>query len=216
MRCMRRPLSRASTDTGIRLMKQFILNSAKGLRQRLRPRHGTAMLYTVVAFVAIIAMASFAVDYAHVVLARFQLRTAIDAAGLAGASGLQVSPAEARLRAKTIAAANAVDGHALALLDSDIEIGTYTGGTFTVLTGTNEAKGTAMRITGQLNAARNTSVNLLFAKVLGRAFVDLNAQTIGGSAAGADVVLVQDITSSFSTSLNNAKTGDQGLLDGLY
>src|SRR4051812_40562124 len=120
-------------------------------------------------FVILIAFLAFAVDYGYVSLARSELRTAIDAANLAGTSGLTVSPAEARKRAKDIAAQNKVAGDALILQDSDIELGNWdtATNTFVVLSAANESKANAMRITAKRTKARGNPINLVFAKLLG-------------------------------------------------
>jgi hypothetical protein len=151
-------------------------------------------------------------------LARSQLRAAVDAASLAGASGLSVSPTEARNRAKAIALANPVNGVPLTLLDSDIEMGSWNTYTrqFTLLTGSNESKATAMRITARLNQARGSQLNLIFAKMLGQNYIELEDSSIGGFASGMDVVLVQDVSGSFSDELSDAKAGDQALLNAIY
>lgn len=181
-----------------------------------RPR-GIAIVYAIIVLIAMLAIAAFAVDYGYAQVVRSQLHTALDAASLAGASGLLVSPTEARTRAKNVATANKVNGVSLTLLDSDIELGTWnsTTKTFTVLNGSNESKATAIRINAQLTKARNSQLNLMFAAVLGQKFCELKLSRVSGFSAGVDVVLVQDVTSSFSSELANAKKGDQALLDAL-
>src|SRR5204862_504460 len=83
------------------------------------------------------------------------LQTTVDAAARAGCTGLQVSPAEVRIRAKAIAASNTVNGAPLTLLDSDIELGTWepVGKTFALLSGAAESTANAVRVTGRLIAA---------------------------------------------------------------
>lgn len=188
------------------------------LKLKIRPR-GMALIYVLVAMVALIAMASLAVDFGKLQIAKSELTTAVDSAGLAAASGLRISPYEARLRAKTFAAKNKVDGKSLTLLDSDIQMGKWDSSSraFVVLTGANEANANAVRITGQLSAARNNAVGLAMLPILrsGNDF-QMSSTSISAVGAAADVVMVQDITSSFQEELADAKVGDQAVLDALY
>src|SRR5688572_2363120 len=105
-------------------------------------RRGTVFLYIILCLVVMIGFVSFAVDWSLVAIAKSELHAAVDAAGLAGASGLPISPAEARSRAKDYALRNKINGQPLVLLDSDIELGTWnpTSRQFVVLTGPDENK----------------------------------------------------------------------------
>jgi Flp pilus assembly protein TadG len=183
-----------------------------------RGRYGGMLPLIVIVLTVMIAMAVLAVDFGHVTLAKTELRAAVDAACLSGSTGLAVSPAEARARAKAIALTNTVNGSPVVLEDSDIELGTWDATTkeFVLLTGAAEAQATAVRIKGQLTSARGSSIGLTFAPVFGQASKDLTVTAVAGFAHGADVVLVQDITSSFSDELSDAKVADQDLVDYLY
>lgn len=171
------------------------------------------------ACILMVAFTSLSIDYGTVQLCRMQLQTGVDAAALAGATGLAVSPAEARSRAKLTAAANPVGGRPLVLLDSDIELGTWnaTLRTFTVLTGSAESQANSVRIKGQLTDARGTSVPLPFMSTFtGKKYQELVCNAISTSAVdSADVVIAQDVSGSFANELNLAKSGDQALLNSL-
>jgi hypothetical protein len=74
------------------------------------------------------------------------------------------------------------------------------------------------RVNGRLAASRNSSVKLSFKPLLGGGgnTIDLSASAIGAAAIdSADVVVVQDVSGSFSSELPNAKTGDTNLLSSL-
>lgn len=169
-------------------------------------------------FTLLIVMVAFAVDIGHINVAKAELRAAIDAANLAGASGLMVSPTEARTRAKSVASSNKIGGKALVLQDSDIELGRWDTTTkkFVLLSGSDESKATAMRITGRLSKTRGTQLPLFFGPLIGKGSVDMATVAVAGFGQAADIVLVQDITSSFDDELSDAKVGDQALLDALY
>lgn len=175
-------------------------------------------MFTVFLLMALVAIISLAVDWGTVQVAKAELEATTDAAGLAAAAGLPISPAETRARAKDFASRNSPGGRSLTLLDSDIDLGLWdrNSKTFTVLPPAQETNATAVRITSQMNSGRGTAVKLTFAPLIGFASKDLTAVSIAGFAQAADVVLVQDITNSFSAELADAKVGDQALLDKLY
>lgn len=183
-----------------------------------QPRRGATMLYTVLVMLALLGICSLAVDFGYVSLVKTELRSALDAASLAGAGGLATSPAEARARAKAAAASNKVNGAPLTIQDSDIQLGSWNANTrqFTQFAVANESKATAIRITAPLRTSRGTQVNLFFARLLGKDFVEMQTSAVGAFAAGMDVVIVQDVTTSFSDELADARAGDLAFLDSLY
>jgi hypothetical protein len=178
-----------------------------------------AIMYLLTVLGAVVGFASFAVDYGKVTLAKTELRRSVDAACLAGCSGLSVSPTEARNRAKAYALSNSVNGSPLTLLDSDIELGSWNGTTkqFTVFTGANESKATAIRITGRLTRARGTAVGLVLLPLIqGPSACEMTTSAVAGTGAStSDIVIAQDVSTSFSEELADAKVGDQALLNGL-
>jgi hypothetical protein len=176
------------------------------------------MPYAVAAMILLLAFAVLVIDFARVSLVRSQLATAVDAACLAGAGGLPVSPSEARKRAQDAAKKNVVNGQALILQSNDIQFGTWdaTGAKFVLLTGAAEANATTVRINAQLSQSRNTAVPLAFFSFFGRDSANLSRSAVAGLGNSTDVVLIQDITSSFSDELSDAKVADKGLVDSLY
>jgi len=179
---------------------------------------GAILPIMVISFTFVIAMAAFGIDVGYMQMVKNELRTAVDAATRAGASGLRISPAEARKRAKDIAATNIVNGKALTLKDSDISLGTWnpTTRTFTALSPANENNATAIQITGLLSKDRDNSIRLIFAPIFGQSAKEMTINSVAAMGGGADVMIIQDITSSFKEELADAKTGDQALLTALY
>jgi Flp pilus assembly protein TadG len=177
-----------------------------------------AIAYFFISGVVLLGLATFAVDLGYIVSVKSELHASVDAACLAAASGLPVSPAEARNRAKAIGASNTVNGQPLTLQDTDIELGSWNASAneFTKLNAADENKATAIRITGRLSAARGNQINLVFGPILGFRNKELTVSSIVGFAQAADLVIVQDITSSFAAELSDAKQGDQALLDALH
>ena len=76
---------------------------------------GAVLPIRVISFAFLMPMAALGVDVGYVSMIKNELRTAIDAATRAGASGLRISPAEARRRAKEIALNNTVRAASLQL-----------------------------------------------------------------------------------------------------
>jgi hypothetical protein len=185
-----------------------------------KPRErGISLLYAMVAMVALTGFVSLAIDLGRMQLAKTELQAATDAASRYGASGLSSGVDAVKARVAAAALENMVDGTPLVIDENnDIEFGTWNSNTktFTVLTGSAQSTATAIRVTGRRLASRGTGVPLFFGKAFGRNTLDIKASGISGSGQGADVFLIQDITSSFTAELPDAKIGDQALLDALY
>lgn len=184
-----------------------------------RSRRGVALVYLLIFFTVLLGIAAFAADYGLIRTTKVSLQTAVEAATLAAGSGLSVSPTEARNRAKSIATANMVNGAALNLLDTDIEFGSWNANTrqFTLLTGTSESSADAVRITGRLQGSRSNDLKLSFMPLLnGKNSVDLAASSIATrTTPSEDVVVVQDVSGSFSGEISYARQGDRDLLDSM-
>lgn len=181
-------------------------------------RRGTGLIYTTLALMVLLGCVTLMVDYGQMMSVRAELQSAVDAATLAGAGGLSVSPAEARARAKQTALQNIVDGRPLVLLDSDIQIGNWSpdGRLFVISDANAESVGTAIRVTGHLSHARGTAVKLPFVSSIGGGgLLDQRWTSVGRSAGetGYDLVLVQDVTNSFAQEIDDAKLGNHAILD---
>lgn len=182
-------------------------------------RAGLSLIYAMCAMVVLTAFVSFGVDLGRVQLAKTELQAATDsAARYAGASMWQgVSTVKSRVAAAGLD--NKVDGVPLVIdPNTDLEFGLWnsTTRTFTVLTGAAQSSATAVRVTAYKSAARGTGVPTFFGSLLGRKTIDVKASAIAAYGQGADVALIQDITTSFSDELPDAKVGDQALVDTLY
>jgi Flp pilus assembly protein TadG len=182
-----------------------------------RTSHGLTILLVIVLMTVLLGLVAMAVDYGYLRVVKSELQTTIDAANLAGASGLPISPAEARQRAIDIAKENTVNGQPLVLTDRDIELGTWDPDShqFTALASDREGEATAIRVTGRLNAERGNALNLIFAPMIGVNTANVAASAVAGFGQGADVVIVQDVTSSFAEEIADAKVADQALIDAL-
>ncbi|MBC8106639.1 MAG: hypothetical protein H7Z14_08625 [Anaerolineae bacterium] len=182
-------------------------------------RTGISLIYAMVAMVVLVGFVSLAVDLGRVQLAKTELQQATDAAARYAGGGMWQSVATVKSRVATAGLENMVDGKPLVIDPAaDLEFGTWNAATktFTVLVGSAQTGATAVRVTGRRSASRGTAVPTFFGKLLGRNTIDMKATAIAAYGQGADVVLIQDITTSFSDELADAKVGDQALVDTLY
>lgn len=141
---------------------------AKALRDGAR-RKGAVLIYSISALTVMIGMATLAVDWGHVQLAKTQLQGAADAAARAGASALAQSPADAVAQAQWTASKNVVDGIPLSLTAADVEIGTWDTArlSFTKLLGVDQYRGNAVRVVANRTASRSSAIPLSFVGVFG-------------------------------------------------
>jgi Flp pilus assembly protein TadG len=151
-------------------------------------RGGFAAMYTVIILIALCGFVSLAVDFGRVQLAKSELQTAADAAVRAAATGLATSVSQSRADAAAIALANLCDGVPVTLdTSADVEFGTWNTQTktFTALGGAAQDNATAVRITANRLAARNTAIPLTFARVVGRNTCDVRASAIATMTKGS-------------------------------
>jgi Flp pilus assembly protein TadG len=140
-----------------------------------------AIVYAMVALMALMGIASLAVDVGRAQLAKSQLQTAADAAARYAVAGLSQSVTVAIDRAVAAAAENKVEGTPVVLdRNNDIEFGIWDAGpkTFTVLTGNQRSGATAVRVTLRRSQARGNAIPTVFAQMLGRSSVDVKATSI--------------------------------------
>ena len=176
-----------------------------------RRRHrGVAVVYVGVGIVVLLGMCSLAVDYGMVQTAKTELRAAADAAARAAAAGIATSVSQAQTNAINIAAANKCAGTAVTITNSDIDFGTWSAGTFTVLSGAARSNANAIRINAKRTSANGNPVNLLFARAVGKSTCDVTASAIAlvtGKLPGlTGVSSIQCHTDMFIASYNSSVT----------
>jgi Flp pilus assembly protein TadG len=128
--------------------------------------------------IVFVALASFAIDVAHVRVVKSELQTAADAAARAACVALPNGTAAASSAAVSAAAANSADGYAVTLNPStDITFGIWdpTAQTFTPATGSAAANANAVQIVPVRSTAKGNPVSLAFASVLGISSCDVSA-----------------------------------------
>ncbi len=178
-----------------------------------RSRRGAIAVLAAILMVAMVGMVAFAVDIGYLCVVQTQAQAAADAAAMAGSMSLAGSASSAIANAKACAALNVANAQAVTLNNSDVVLGIWnsSAGTFGAVSGSGTANANAMQVTVNLTLARGNPVSFFFGKVFG-----LNSTNITASATGAakrwDIVISQDISSSYSADLSYATSGHLALL----
>ena len=138
------------------------------------------MAYVVVCISVGLAIASIAVDYGRVQIAKTQLRIAADAAARAAATQLGTSIGTVQSTAITYAAANYCDGQTVTISNNDIEFIDWNPNTrvATVLTGSARNYANAVRVT--CSREGNNGVPLTFAWMAGKYFCNAHGVATAG------------------------------------
>ncbi len=149
------------------------------IRRKLNRTNGVVLYYTTVIMLLMFGFCSFAVDLGRVQLAKTELRRAADSAARAAAAELPDTNSAIAF-AKQYAQVNTVDGTAVVMdTTKDIEFGKWSSstGTFKKLAGFDVTTANCVHISLHRTAARGTAVPLLFAKLLGQSYCDVNGES---------------------------------------
>jgi len=147
-------------------------------QNRIHRHRGNVMVYVTIGMVAFAGYVSLGVDFSHVLLVRNELQFAADAAARYAAAGLGTSVSQAKSNAVTAAGEMYADGSKVALDSTDdVIFGTWSGGSFTVLTGANQSSANAVKVTCHRTAAGGNAVALSFASLLGMSTADITVST---------------------------------------
>jgi Ca-activated chloride channel family protein len=167
-----------------------------GLRHAPRGARRGAVLPLVAVFVVVLmAMAAFSIDISYIALTQTQLKAATDAASKAGTSALVQGKTDAEAIAAAIAMANqnTVNGKALKITASDIQVGQsvlQSDGSWSFVAGVKPSQ--AMQITSNMSASNaNGAVNFFFAPVFGSKTFNASNTSVA-SAFACEVCLVLD------------------------
>ncbi len=146
-------------------------------------RRGLAMIYAVIAMVALCAFVSLAVDFGRVEVAKTELMRAADASARAAAAEMKKGSDLTTIQnaAVAIAAANKCDSTSIALdSTNDLQFGTWDSstGSFTALANTSYTSANAIQITARRTSARGNPIPLAYGRILGLANCDVKASAI--------------------------------------
>lgn len=158
---------------------------------------------------ALLAIASLAVDYGRVQVAKTEMHCAVDAAARAASVYLPNDTAGARTAAIAIAAAHQVDGRPLVLQAGDIVFGKWNSETGVF--DTSSASPDAVRITAHRTASRGNATPLVLGQIVGYPTQDLvvtqTTQFISSGVSG--IIGLNDIRADddlFVASYNSSLT----------
>src|SRR5690348_11897263 len=157
-------------------MKPVIANKAGG-----HTRRGSAIIYSTVLMVLMVAFVAFAVDIGRARLAKAELQRAADAASMYGVAGLTKNLSQGQIKQRCVDAAadNNCDGQTVVLNPaSDVEWGTWDPSVELFSPVADPAGATAIRVTARRTYANGNPIPTIFARVLGRTSFDVTAVSI--------------------------------------
>jgi Flp pilus assembly protein TadG len=148
-------------------------------------RHGIAIVYTIVAVIALLAILSLAVDFGRVQVVKTQLQRAADAAARYGAAGLSnILNGQSAAAANAVAAAadNTADGSPVVIdPTNDVKLIIWNGASATYTTTSDPTLANGVRVTASRTHAKGNAVPLMFASLIGTqgiATCDVNVSSV--------------------------------------
>ncbi len=126
------------------------------MKKIYKDEKGSIVIFSVIAMITVILFASMAIDVGCLLTAKNQIQAAVDAAALAGATGLIVDQTEATNRAITVAGNNTVINQSVQIGAGDISFPNW----------------------NQVAVQATQNVNLFFARVVG-----MNSASVSATAA---------------------------------
>lgn len=171
-------------------------------------RRGSSAIVLVLCFMVMMAFVALGVDWGAVASTRAEMQIAADAAALAGASALPVAE-DAKARAIAYGNLVSIRGEALSLTEPDIEVGDWDPDAGAFTPGETEASD-ALRVTVRY------TLDLPISAMFGFPSVDLVAVSGGGASLNTrvpDLVIVQDVTTSFRDEIDEARVADIALIN---
>ncbi len=182
------------------------------IRAFLGDRHGNVAVVLAVALPAVFAFAALSIDLSYAYWMRNKVQVTASTAALAAASQLP-DQAQAITTAKTFAAKNMATGqHGLVMQDSDVVLGHWDEDSraFTAA----DTPFNAVKVTARRTEANGNPLDLFLSPVIGKSSADISASAIAVSSTRSvwDVVVVQDLTRSFSAEIDEARVANVSLL----
>ena len=177
-----------------------------------RDERGSLLPIIAGAIIAVFGLGGLAIDMGRMYDLQNQLQVTADVSALAAAMVLPDATAS-RDAANSFAAKNmATADDKDVLADSDILVGNWNTSTRTFTVGWTA---NAVRVTTRRATANANPVETYFAPVIGINQANISATATAAFVPGGvpwDVILVQDVTSSFSAEIADARTADQTLI----
>lgn len=156
------------------------------------------------------------IDVGYLYNVRINMQNGVDAIALASASALSGGPDDVWNRARRYANLNTANGSPIQLQSEDVQLGYWDSefGEFTPAIGGEARPPDAVRVSAHLTSQRGNAVSLFFAPAMGHQTSDVSATATAtfGTADAWDVMIVQDISGSFTGALSLAKEADEALV----
>jgi Flp pilus assembly protein TadG len=149
-------------------------------------RRGIAIIYVIIALVAMLGFCSLAVDLGRVQTAKTELRRAADAAARAGAAYIPQGTSAVQSAAIAIASQNKCDGANVVLTNSNIQVGIWNKSTSTFSTSgsaDNVTTFNAVQISALRTKANGNPIPLLFGSILGASTCNVTATSVAALVA---------------------------------
>lgn len=164
-------------------------------------QRGAVMIWLSVSMIALIGLATLAIDMSYLYVTQTRLQGAADAAALAAASEL---PDEAA--ARTVAIDYAVKNMPVAefgnvLAPADVEVGSWDAAARAFSAGANPIN--AVRVSTRRAHENGNAANLFFANVLGVAQANVSTSAIAGPGLAPLCILALDPSASGALSLDS-------------
>jgi Flp pilus assembly protein TadG len=181
------------------------------LKNFARSEGGAVYIWTAFGIIGMLGFGGLAIDMSYFYAMRGQIQTSADSAALAGAMRMS-NTTEMKAEAKKYAQMN-VAGDNQILADADIQRGSWNfdSKTFTV----GGANANAVRVITRMSQANGNPAGTFLAGVLG--FNNVNISTSAVAAYSTDdewdVLVVQDVTTSFAAEIGDARDANHVLLD---
>lgn len=186
------------------------------MRAWVQKQRGVVAVVTLVMLVVLLGCTAFSVDVGYLFNVRAELQNAADAAALAGASGIPGGSAEIRARVHEFASKQ-VGLAKLKLTDNDIVLGRWDSkaGIFTPVIDEEKERVDSVKVSADMESKRGNPVPLFFASIFGKSETDISARATAsfGTADTWDVIIVQDVSGSFTDALGAAKQADEALIE---
>ena len=172
---------------------------------------GAVYIWTAFGIIGMLGFGGLAIDMSYFYVARNQLQTSADSAALAAAMRMS-NTTEMKAEAKKYAQMN-VAGDNQILADADIQRGSWDFDSKTFSAG--GANANAVRVTTRMSQDNGNPVGTFFANALGFSNVNISTSAVAAYSTDDewDVLVVQDVTGSFSAEIGDAREANHVLLD---
>jgi Flp pilus assembly protein TadG len=206
----------------------------KSARKRfLRDERGAVAIILTIYLPFLVGILTLAVDMSYVLWSRNMLQVTAESSALAAAWQLQQTGDKTStiLMAKQYAEKNMPAArYGATVKDADVVLRYWPAncGNISCSTIANSAGScganqcNAVEVTTKLAQSNNNALNLVFAQVVGFPTFNVTATAVAKTVPGSGsqnkwfATIVEDISSSFSQQLTNARAADQALLDCIY